>query len=84
MLPLCSVEAQEVTSQSPQGVSVTTVLSQANVSTRSAFGQLSTGWSSSYRSKPSDGKLSGNFKKFTAIRQRNQSDKWLSYVKRGG
>lgn len=65
----------------PQGVSVVTVLSQTNTSSSCAFGQLSTGQSSTYSGKLSDRKLS---KKLTAIKQRSQAYTWLTCVRGSG
>ncbi|XP_020268868.1 uncharacterized protein LOC109844293 isoform X2 [Asparagus officinalis] len=65
--------------QNRQVVSMSTVLSQANTSSSSAFDRT-------FGSKLSEssGKLSGSLKKITAIRQRSQADTWLSCVRRGG
>lgn len=72
--------------QNPQGVSVSTVLSQTNRSSSSSFGQLSNGRSSTYSSKLSDssGKLGESFKRIISVKQRTQTDAWLSCVKGRG
>ena len=69
----------------PPVVSVSTVLSQTNNSS-SAFGRYSNGRSNTFSNKLSDssGKLSGGFKRVIAIRQRSQTDGWLSCVRGRG
>lgn len=79
---------QEVRSFDPNQrvVSISTNLSRTRSSSMSATSRQYSGKASLASSKLSDssGKSSGNFRKFTAGRQKIQKDMWFSCVKRGG
>ncbi|XP_077244333.1 replication factor C subunit 3-like isoform X2 [Tasmannia lanceolata] len=66
-------------------VSISTILSRTNTSSSSAISKQSIGKSSTMSSKTSfsSGNMSGSFRKFTANRQKSQTDMWFACVRRG-